>query len=334
MIAKYNVFWLLTSFRALAEIPPEPPPHRARIQNLPAVSLAAGMGDASGPVTNQDAETPHLAIAVNTPNRETQISARHSNPSRRGHRRTFSSKSKPMRDLDSVALRRELVSSPGENRSSQQTWHTAEASSVLEQGTTTSRTGYPRNVMLRLPRTNEDEFVLIQSDMALPSKQIADHLFEIYWTRSHVIFPWLDKDEFCHEYSSLWAGRHEMRMNGKSFYCILNLIFAIASTLDPAAESRSQPQLAANTYYNRAKKLMQRNLLDISHFQVLQTLLLAVQYLQSTKFSQQCLRTMGLAAWMAQDLGLHLPQTTRWIEDAHDRELVRKVWHGCVMLDR
>lgn len=226
----------------------------------------------------------------------------------------------------------ELVESSSE-RSSQQSWKTAGEMSVLRPGSRRSGVGYVTSESLRLPKQNENDITPSGSELLLPPRRMANHLIEVYWNYSHVIFPWLDKDEFQRAYDAFWEQRLGLKMNQRSFHCTLNLIFAISSALDPTAKASPQHR-SANTYYLRARDLMHRDLLDVSHFQVLQNLLLAVQYLQSTSTSQQCLRTMSLATWMAQDLGLHLPQTTDSFADHDERELVRRVWHGCVMMDK
>lgn len=41
-----------------------------------------------------------------------------------------------------------------------------------------------------------------------------------------------------------------------------------------------------------------------------------------------------LAIRIAQDLGLDLPQTSRRLEIQRDQEMARRIWHGCVMMDR
>lgn len=43
---------------------------------------------------------------------------------------------------------------------------------------------------------------------------------------------------------------------------------------------------------------------------------------------------MGAAVRTAQSLGLHLPETSAEVEDERERELWRRVWYGCVLMDR
>lgn len=227
---------------------------------------------------------------------------------------------------------RHSMNPSGDAESSQHTWKTAEDAMTPRQRAGRFQAEYLTHDMLRLPQIHEVQGMQPHPTVALPPRAVADPLFEKYWKYSHVVFPCLNKDEVCQEYSLLWTEPHDANVNGGIFHCILNLIFAIASAMDPAA--RASAHLPSPTiYYARAKGLLNRNLLDVSHFQVLQALLLAVQYLQSTAMIPQCLRTMSLATWMAQDLGLHSLRSVQRITDPKDRELVHRVWNACVMMD-
>ncbi|KAK4865055.1 hypothetical protein LT330_001678 [Penicillium expansum] len=49
---------------------------------------------------------------------------------------------------------------------------------------------------------------------------------------------------------------------------------------------------------------------------------------------QKSFRSIGTAIHIAQDLGLHLPATIESIKDSRERDLARRVWNGCIIMDR
>lgn len=186
---------------------------------------------------------------------------------------------------------------------------------------------------LRLHRKRDREGDTSELELVLPQRKVADHLFEVYWAYSDVVFPWLDEAEVRQQYASLWLPNDGCDADEKVLYCTLNLMFAIAAKLDPSSKPETRKK-SANTYYKRARDLLSFNLLDISHFEIRQNLLLAAQYLQSTNMPRQCFQTIGLAIWVAQDLGLHLPETTCLLKDPLEQESARRVWHGCILMDK
>lgn len=184
----------------------------------------------------------------------------------------------------------------------------------------------------------------------LPPRSTVDRLMNIYWKFSHVIFPFLDKVQITECYEGLWTGCESLSIDQQIFHCILNTAFAIACKLDPAARPEEQEE-SSNTYFLRARKLLSFDLLDMSHFQLIQALLLMSQYLQSTNMPRGCFQSIGLAIWIAQvcsvsdleqkptyhtsqDMGLHLPETSLSIGDQHQRAMAQRVWQGCILMDR
>lgn len=172
-----------------------------------------------------------------------------------------------------------------------------------------------------------------RTEFILPTRKTANYLMKVYWDYSHPIFPWLDKADVTKSYNLLWTGSEDPSVDEQVFHCTLNLIFAIACVLDPTGRAAELLD-SSRIYYDRAKKLFSFDLLDFSYFPLLQAFLLMAQYLQSTKLPRKCFQSIGIAIWIAQDLGLHLPETTSSMKDLRERELARRVWHGCILLDK
>lgn len=90
-------------------------------------------------------------------------------------------------------------------------------------------------------------------------------------------------------------------------------------------------QHSGDTFFNRAKTLLGLSIFDVGTLRVVQALLLMGSYLQSTSRPNQCWNVLGMGIRVAQGLGLHIePSEGDFIE----RESRRRVWWGCVLMDR
>ncbi|KAL1893047.1 hypothetical protein Sste5346_006728 [Sporothrix stenoceras] len=150
------------------------------------------------------------------------------------------------------------------------------------------------------------------------------------------------------------------------FISTLNIIFALSTQLSEGwpppsctTASSSEPQSQANKrhqkqqyhqqqqrilrqrerrcrfYFARAQKLLQSSLWETAgSLATVQFLLLASQYLQSTNSPHQTWMVVGSTIRTAQSLGLHLPGDDTGALPLAERELRRRLWHGCVLLDR
>ncbi|KAB8207172.1 fungal-specific transcription factor domain-containing protein [Aspergillus parasiticus] len=175
------------------------------------------------------------------------------------------------------------------------------------------------------PRLCHEEAAL----SVLPLRSLADTLIRAYWDFDWVLYPIIDRAKFEGIYESLWTstggGCPRVSMS------IINLCFALGchycESLAPM-ERRS----IGNGFFSRAERLYQ---LDgqAPSLERVQCLLLLGCYLQSTDKAFQCWMMVGQAIRMAQCLGIHLNQPPA-SETVKDREIKRRVWHGCVWLDR
>lgn len=198
-------------------------------------------------------------------------------------------------------------------------------------GSTTS--SYVSHTLRSLGKATHSRDDLHAADYVLPLRKTADYLLNIYWESAHSVFPFLNKFEFEKSYSKLWTGADSVQSESRVFHCILNVMFAIGCKLDQKLGSKDQPK-HADAYFKRARYLLTSDLLEINQFPFIQALLLMVQYLQSTNMARQCFRSLGLAIWIAQDLGLHMPDTIFALADLREQELAKRIWHSCILLDR
>ena len=169
-------------------------------------------------------------------------------------------------------------------------------------------------------------------DYVLPPRQRADYLLEIYWRLVDTLYPFLDKTEVQALYRRLWTGE-AIGNEGAVFISLLNIVFSIASAVDGAIPPDKR-ESSADVFYQRARELLNFGFIRIQSVMTVQCFLLLGQFLQSTNDPQQCWNFVGLAIRMAQSLGLDLPSTSAKASSLQHSETLRKVWHGCVLMDR
>lgn len=166
----------------------------------------------------------------------------------------------------------------------------------------------------------------------LPSRSTADRLLDIYWQITHPLYPFLDQEETKERYATLWRLNPPILVQ-RSFLCQVYMIFAMASQLDETILP-SDRAATARVYVVRARQQLTSELWEHASLQAVQNFLILGQYLQSTTRGYQCWMVVGHAIRMAQNLGLHYRETSERIESPRKRQLYRKVWHGCIMMDR
>ncbi|KAL6247923.1 hypothetical protein RBB50_005271 [Rhinocladiella similis] len=167
---------------------------------------------------------------------------------------------------------------------------------------------------------------------ALPDRREADRLLAIYWHLKATLFPILEREEFDARYEALWSGQ-PLREDDQIFFCMINIMFSLATILDPAEHSK-QRLSRAGEFYQRAQQSLNFTVLQSRSTLTIQCFLLLGSYLQSTNDSQQCWVYVGLAIRIAQSLGLDRASTSANAPTIKRRETLRKIWHGCVFMDR
>ncbi|KAK4195296.1 fungal-specific transcription factor domain-containing protein, partial [Triangularia verruculosa] len=183
---------------------------------------------------------------------------------------------------------------------------------------------------------------------ALPPRNVADYLVGRFFERVYWLYPFFHKPTFMYAYNQLWqsssaATKEPAPAPGLGlgsapgagagsivFHSALNTIFAIGSQFsDLSPKDRVS---AIETFLERAKKFVGLDLIDMHNVGVVQTLLLMTLLLQSTPFPSRCWTSLGVAGRVAQGLGLHTEAGRRGRSEL-EREVRRRAWHGCVILD-
>ncbi|GAT31018.1 hypothetical protein RIB2604_03800100 [Aspergillus luchuensis] len=168
---------------------------------------------------------------------------------------------------------------------------------------------------------------------AVPPRKQADKLLSLYWDYVDSAYPWLDRPSIENAYETLWVHDGELIMDETVLHCLLNLMFATSCVASQGATPLDRYQSSV-VFFDRAQALMSYNLMDMYNTEIIQILLLTAVYLQHEKEPQKCFRIIGTAIHVAQELGLHIPETTEGMDNPKDRDLACQVWNGCVIMDR
>ncbi|KKP05136.1 hypothetical protein THAR02_02731 [Trichoderma harzianum] len=144
-------------------------------------------------------------------------------------------------------------------------------------------------------------------------------------------------------YRSIWSGDDleevsnlpDIGLGGSNcpttvFYCALNAMLAEACQFSdmPPQDKRSSSMM----FYDRARALLQVDLLDSGSLSHIQTLLLVVQYLQCTELATQCWNLVGMAYRMSVAIGLHHEEKSAGLSSL-EREMRRRTWHACLQME-
>lgn len=182
----------------------------------------------------------------------------------------------------------------------------------------------------------------------LPLRQKAERLAVAYWDYIHPLYPFLYKPHFGIVFRSLWTGEVPsearsslMRMTEANSECMVSLVLALACQYYDSSgdgEDASQGSKSGAAFFDQARSVFQHKIADgTDHsLQFIQILLLMAQYLNSTGSTQKSWEVMGLAIRICQGLGLHRGATSheKAMADPVEREMTKRVWHGCITVER
>ncbi|KAE8380074.1 fungal-specific transcription factor domain-containing protein [Aspergillus bertholletiae] len=149
--------------------------------------------------------------------------------------------------------------------------------------------------------------------LSLPPRRLADHFMQCYWDLNWVLYPFVNRCDTEADYRPVWSG-DVLKYDERTFMCILNMLFALGSQYSDA--------------------LLYDSLNDVVSTEATQCLLLMGVWLQSTSNVHESWMTIGQAIRMVQSVGLHLPQYYERLHSMRQKEFARRIWHGCVSLDR
>jgi Fungal specific transcription factor domain len=187
-------------------------------------------------------------------------------------------------------------------------------------------------------------------NLALPTRDLADMLLDVYWSKVHPFAPMVYKPAFAAALEGLWKPRKELHNSlGDAdlglgsygvadsrttlFHCALNAIFAWSCYNATPALAREERESLAQRFFLRSKKLLGIHILDHGSVAHVQTLLLVAQCLQnSSLFPTQSWNMLGLACRIGQGIGLHVEKAPVQ-RSRRELEVRRRVWYACQIMD-
>ncbi|KAH9213109.1 fungal-specific transcription factor domain-containing protein [Leptodontidium sp. 2 PMI_412] len=182
----------------------------------------------------------------------------------------------------------------------------------------------------------------------LPPRRTADYLINTYWTYVFPLYPFLHRSSFTEAYKDVWDGgsisipdsmssASSSATDEATFLCTFNLVLALSCQYAEIIEP-DQCQTTANMFFQRAKDLLKFDPVESTgrSVQLVQALLLMGQYLQGIGSANRAWSVIGIALRICHELGLHNPsnKAERSCRNITERELVRRLYHGCLMLER
>lgn len=174
-------------------------------------------------------------------------------------------------------------------------------------------------------------------DVEYPSRDLADALIDVYFSRFHFLLPVLDKPSFLRQYQLLMDNTHDIQTVGidTAFVALAFAVFAVASRFldDPRLSTGKADEGGMGMiYYERALILQY-----ISHASIQPTHVQAFTVMAAFLCSVNCLPQawilIGQSVRAAQDLGLHRSPRRLHIPPT-EKETLRKIWWGVYVLDR
>ncbi|KAF7712900.1 Fungal Zn(2)-Cys(6) binuclear cluster domain-containing protein [Penicillium ucsense] len=139
----------------------------------------------------------------------------------------------------------------------------------------------------------------------LPTRELADHLFEQYWCNVHPFFPMINRPLFRVQYQNFWD---QGQQPGDKWLAILNVIFAIAAKYTHMIQAPSRGSENDHVvYFNRARllSLNGEELFSPPNLQQVQLEGLVAFYLLATDQIGRAWRISALAARSAITLSVN-----------------------------
>jgi hypothetical protein len=184
-------------------------------------------------------------------------------------------------------------------------------------------------------------------DFSLLPRRLTDHLLHLYWGKVYHIYPFIHEGAFRSAYEQLWqpAAAHvepqraSLGLGGSSksgpdssiFHCALNAMMTLG--LQFSDFLLVEKVALTDTLVRRSRSHFSVDLFDDGSVELVQVLLLLTQVFQFTTVPTRCWSTIGGACRLSQGLGLHLVDNEENARQPEERELGKRIWHSCLMLD-
>ncbi|KAK6068255.1 transcriptional regulatory protein [Seiridium cupressi] len=167
--------------------------------------------------------------------------------------------------------------------------------------------------------------------------QFSDDLLAWYWDFIHPLIPVLHRPGFMVRYDQLWQPRTVSTSSGAAddiiFHATLNMVLALGCQRNEHFEPAERANLSYE-FYKRSVKIVSVDTLDESSLSVVQLLMLRSLYLLYSPYADRCWNMTAVTIRIAQAIGLESLNYHSSSPDQLMREMRRRVWYSCIVLDR
>lgn len=174
-------------------------------------------------------------------------------------------------------------------------------------------------------------------DLILPPRRLADELLQTYLDLIQPVTPLLHRPTLLQQFHSLWEPASSTIQEAGSdeavLYATMNMVFALGCQRNESFELEQRAHLGEE-FYERSRKLISLEVLDCYSLAVVQLLLLRAMWLFYTPHAERCWSVVSVAVRAAQAIGLDSSKLIHRRTSQLTREMRRRVWYVCVMLDR
>ncbi|TPX18488.1 uncharacterized protein E0L32_011601 [Thyridium curvatum] len=174
-------------------------------------------------------------------------------------------------------------------------------------------------------------------DLILPPRRLADELLQTYLDLIQPVTPLLHRPTLLQQFHNLWEPASSTVQEAGSdeavLYATMNMVFALGCQRNESFELEKRVHLGEE-FYERSRKLISLELLDSYSLAVVQLLLLRAIWLFYTPHAERCWSVVSVAVRAAQAIGLDSSKLIHQRTSQLTREMRRRVWYVCIMLDR
>lgn len=169
----------------------------------------------------------------------------------------------------------------------------------------------------------------------LPPKHLADSLLDAYFARVHRLYPFVHEQTFRLDYERIYLRQdpESLAESRPVSIALLYMVFAHGAEFCKSLSETEAVGMAAD-FVDKAKRIVFAQMFRQESLELVQSLLLMCQYLQSTLELNQCWSLVGLMTRTAISLGLHFNPPASESLTTIEREVRKRVWFGCFMIDR
>ncbi|OOO12231.1 hypothetical protein OAory_01087010 [Aspergillus oryzae] len=160
-------------------------------------------------------------------------------------------------------------------------------------------------------------------ETSLPPKEEALVLFERYFSTTNIVLPYIDKAILLEGYYN--AVQQRPPKFRRVLLALCNIVWALAAA--------SLGSLQRETFYKKAVALLDSRTLERPSYELVQSLLLVVEYKQNHQRSISSYTSHALCVKAAFHVGLH-HQATDTSSDSDETRLRLRLWDGVVKNDR